>query len=95
MTIFKKSLLVLALCTWIAASATAQTAPTGAVAATSMGPDADAKKDMARHRAIAAAHEAAAKCLEIGKKEEVCHKELQAACKGLAIGKYCGMKHEH
>ena len=22
-------------------------------------------------------------------------KELQAACKGLAIGKYCGMKHEH
>ena len=24
-----------------------------------------------------------------------CQKELQAACKGLAIGKYCGMKHEH
>jgi hypothetical protein len=59
------------------------------------GPDADAQKDIARHRAIAAAHEAAAKCLESGKKEDVCHKELQAACKGLAIGKYCGMKHEH
>jgi hypothetical protein len=55
----------------------------------------DAKKDVARHRAIAAAHEAAAKCLESGKTEEVCHKELQASCKGLAIGKYCGMRHEH
>lgn len=53
------------------------------------------KKDIGRHRAIAAAHEAAAKCLEAGKKEEACHKDLQASCKGLAIGKYCGMKHEH
>jgi hypothetical protein len=44
---------------------------------------------------MAAAHEAAAKCLESGKKEEVCQKELQAACKGLGIGKDCGMKHEH
>jgi hypothetical protein len=54
-----------------------------------------AKKDVVRHRAIAAAHEAAAKCLESGKAEDVCHKELQVACKGLAIGKYCGMRHEH
>jgi hypothetical protein len=44
---------------------------------------------------MAAAHEAAAKCFEAGKKEELCLKELQATCKGLAIGKYCGMKHEH
>ena len=44
---------------------------------------------------MAAAHEGAAKCLESGKKEDVCNKELQAACKGLAIGKYCGMRHEH
>jgi exonuclease VII small subunit len=45
---------------------------------------------------MAAAHEAAAKCLESGKKvPDQCQKELQAACKGLAIGKYCGMKHEH
>ncbi len=57
--------------------------------------DKAAKEDIARHRAIAAAHEAAAKCLESGKKEEVCHKELLAACKGIAIGKYCGMKHTH
>ena len=55
----------------------------------------ETREDVARHRAIAAAHAGAAKCLEAGKKEEVCHKELQAACKGLAIGKYCGMKHEH
>ena len=55
----------------------------------------DIKKDVERHRAMAAAHEAAAKCLESGKKYDQCQKELQAACKGLAIGKYCGMKHEH
>ena len=57
--------------------------------------DKETKADIQRHRAIAAAHEGAAKCLEAGKKQDVCNKELQAACKGLAIGKYCGMKHEH
>ena len=57
--------------------------------------DKDALQDIARHRAIAVAHENAAKCLESGKKHEVCEKELQLACKGLAIGKFCGMKHEH
>lgn len=53
------------------------------------------KEDVTRHRAMAAAHEGAAKCLESGKKPDVCEKELQAACKGLAVGKYCGMKHAH
>ena len=57
--------------------------------------DADAKKDAQRHRAMAAAHEAAAKCLESGKNHDQCQRELQTACKGLAIGKYCGMRHEH
>lgn len=57
--------------------------------------DKELKEDIQRHRAMAAAHEAAAKCLESGKKDEVCEKELQAACKGLAIGKNCGMKHVH
>ena len=57
--------------------------------------DKEVKEDVARHRAMAAAHEAAAKCLESGKKADACIKELQASCKGLAIGKYCGMKHEH
>lgn len=65
-----------------------------ALAATDHG-DKERKVDVARHRAIAAAHESAAKCLESGKADEVCEKALQAACKGLAIGKNCGMKHEH
>jgi hypothetical protein len=53
------------------------------------------KKDIERHRAMAAAHEAAARCLEAGKEEDQCQKELQVMCKGLAIGKHCGMRHEH
>jgi hypothetical protein len=57
--------------------------------------DKDTLQDIARHRAMAAAHEAAAKCLESGKGDDVCEQELQASCKGLAIGKFCGMKHEH
>lgn len=65
-----------------------------AMAATDHG-DKERKEDVARHRAMAAAHESAAKCLESGKAENVCEKALQAACKGLAIGKNCGMKHEH
>lgn len=57
--------------------------------------DKETQEDIRRHRAMAAAHEGAAKCLESGKKEDVCMAELQAACKGLAIGKYCGMRHVH
>ncbi len=57
--------------------------------------DKETQEDIQRHRAMAAAHEAAAKCLASGKKDEVCEKELQASCKGLAVGKYCGMKHVH
>lgn len=57
--------------------------------------DKERQEDVARHRTIAAAHEAAAKCIEAKKPEEVCAKELQAACKGLAIGKFCGMRHQH
>lgn len=53
------------------------------------------KKDIERHRAMAVAHEEAARCLESGKPEAECIKALQQRCKGLAIGKYCGMKHEH
>lgn len=55
----------------------------------------ETKADIERHRAMAVAHEAAAKCLESGKGYDACMKELQAACKNLAIGKYCGMKHAH
>ncbi len=67
---------------------------TSAFAATDHG-DKERKEDAARHRTMATAHENAAKCLETKKDEKVCNKELQTACKGLAIGKYCGMKHEH
>ena len=84
MNFMKKMAIVAALSSLFATFAIAQTHSA-----------ADVKKDIARHRAMAAAHEGAAKCLESGKKEAVCEKELQAACKGLGIGKNCGMKHEH
>ena len=57
--------------------------------------DKETQEDIKRHRAMAAAHEGAAKCLEAGKGEKICMAELQTACKGLAIGKYCGMRHVH
>jgi hypothetical protein len=51
--------------------------------------------DAKRHRTLAAAHEAAAKCLEAGKGEKACLEQLRKDCKGAGIGKYCGMKHQH
>lgn len=53
------------------------------------------KADIERHQAMAAAHQGAAQCLASGKAHAVCQKELLQACKGLAIGKYCGMRHAH
>jgi hypothetical protein len=53
------------------------------------------QEDAKRHRTMAAAHEAAAKCLEAGKGEKACLEELRKQCKGVGIGKYCGMKHQH
>ena len=82
MNLMKKSVLLLTACAFVATAALAQHS------------DKEIKEDIARHRAMAA-HEGAAKCLESGKKDEVCEAELQKACKGLAIGKYCGMKHSH
>ena len=79
---------------WLLALVTIAIAATISIAAESHG-DKETKEDIASHRAIAAAHEGAAKCLESGKPEDVCNKDLLAACKGLAIGKFCGMKHEH
>jgi len=55
----------------------------------------DVKKDIAAHRQIAQVHEKAAKCLEAGKPENECHDQLQRECKGVGIGKYCGMRHRH
>lgn len=79
----------------LAAFALAPMLLVGALAHAQAHTDKDTKEDIARHRAMAAAHEAAAKCLESGKGHDPCQKELQTACKGLAIGKYCGMKHAH
>ncbi|WP_293780963.1 hypothetical protein [uncultured Oxalicibacterium sp.] len=53
------------------------------------------KETIAQHQAIAEAHTAAAECLRSGKDEKTCHEELAAACKGLALGKRCGMRHAH
>jgi len=57
--------------------------------------DKERKDDIKRHRALAAVHEAAAKCLEAGRSEKECQEKLRQDCKGLGIGKYCGMKHQH
>lgn len=64
-------------------------------AAVAQHSDKETREDIARHRAMAVAHEGAAKCLEAGKGEKVCMQELAVACKGLALGKYCGMRHAH
>ena len=53
------------------------------------------QKDILDHRAMADAHLNAAKCLESGKPEKDCQAQLEKDCKGLGIGKYCGMKHTH
>ena len=79
-----KHLLMASALTLLAASSWAQTHS-----------DKEVAEDAARHRAMAAAHEGAAKCLEAKKGEKVCMAELQNACKGLGIGKYCGMRHVH
>jgi hypothetical protein len=55
----------------------------------------EVKQDIADHRAMAEAHLNAAKCLESGKSEKQCLAQLAKDCKGLGIGKYCGMKHRH
>lgn len=56
---------------------------------------AEIQTDIKNHQAIAAAHQNAAKCLASGKTHEICLRQLQEACKGLAIGRYCGMRHNH
>lgn len=53
------------------------------------------EEDIQRHLAMAAAHQAAAQCLKEGRDYKVCQQELQTACKGLALGRYCGMRHTH
>ncbi len=77
------------------ARAQAPAKPAPAPAASTPAADAHRRDDIARHRAIAAAHDAAARCLEAGQKESGCHDALRKACEGIAVGRYCGMKHSH
>lgn len=49
-------------------------------------------EDLAGHQKIAAAHAAAARCLQSNADGETCHKQLQAACAGLAVGTHCGLR---
>lgn len=72
-----------------AAAAPAKTAPAKG------GDDAHRKDDIGKHRQISRAHAEAAQCLEGGEKESVCHERLRAACQGIAVGRYCGMRHAH
>lgn len=69
--------------------------PAAALAQAEKHGEQERKEDAKRHRALAAVHEAAAKCLEAGRTEKVCLDQLRKDCKGLGIGKYCGMKHGH
>ncbi len=57
--------------------------------------DAHRTEDIARHRQMAKAHEEAARCLEAGTEEKQCHARMRDACKGIAVGQYCGMRHAH
>ena len=52
-------------------------------------------EDIVKHRQMARAHEEAAKCLEAGATEKQCQERLREACKGIAVGQYCGMRHAH
>jgi hypothetical protein len=90
MRMFKTFAVVLLAVSLLSPLAQAQSTPPAKVEL-----DAHAKKDIQRHRAMAKAHEDAARCLESGTPEAACQKTLLAACRGLAIGKYCGLKHEH
>jgi hypothetical protein len=71
-------------------------APTQAAASVPRpGLDAHTREDIARHQAMAKAHAQAAQCLESGQSAAACQQQLQTACKGLALGKNCGMRHSH
>jgi hypothetical protein len=54
--------------------------------------DAHAQEDIARHKQIAAAHQAAARCVQDGGKPADCEARLKAACKGIAVGQHCGLR---
>ncbi len=52
-------------------------------------------EDVMDHRTMAEAHRKAAECLESGKPEKECRAQLAKDCKGVGIGRHCGMKDRH
>lgn len=52
-------------------------------------------EDIMDHRTMADAHRKAAECLEAGKPERDCRARLAKDCRGVGIGKHCGMKDRH
>lgn len=66
-----------------------------APAAASAAVDAHTQEDIARHQGMAKAHQQAAQCLAEGRKHDDCMQALRTDCKGLALGKSCGLRHAH
>jgi hypothetical protein len=90
----KAPIVVLVAC--LPVCAVAQTSrPTQSAPALSPTELAHRADDIARHRQMARAHEDAARCLESGVPERQCQEKLREACKGIAVGQYCGMRHSH
>ncbi|MCU0769769.1 MAG: hypothetical protein MUD07_10565 [Burkholderiaceae bacterium] len=91
--------LICSLCLFTAPGfALAQTqtpAPAPAKAAPASAAQAHRDEDIAKHRQMARAHEEAAQCLAAGTPEKKCQERLREACKGIAVGQYCGMRHAH
>jgi hypothetical protein len=79
----------------LVAAAQTSAPPTKGGAAPTAKEQAHRSEDVARHRQISKAHEEAARCLEAGTPEKDCHAKLREACKGIAVGQYCGMRHSH
>ena len=57
--------------------------------------DEAAQDPVASFAVTSSANLAASQCMEAGKPYEDCIWDLQTACKGLGIGKFCGMVHAH
>ena len=90
-----KALWVLPLLVSVAAFAQSTPAGKNPPAAKASKEDVHLNEDIARHRQMAKAHEEAARCLEAGTVEKQCHERLREACKGIAVGQDCGMRHAH
>lgn len=57
--------------------------------------DAHLHETIEQHREMARLHTQAAECMASGQSESKCHEELRAACRGLGVGQYCGLRHAH